>query len=161
MWKPLLSKYLHGFFFFFFARMLRGRICSLRSAWCQYNHSLQEKGDRSDCKKDWYLDSYQCWKNTCCIGLNVRQVLAGRVYPESQRSFRLGRSTTDIIFSMREIQGKFWEQQSTETTWHCLYRFLIPRLLSFDLVSREGLFDPSSPDWLSSKAFKHHHYLFS
>ena len=68
--KPLLSKYLHVFFLFcfvlfFFARMLRGRICSLRSAWCQYNHSLQEKGDRSDCNKDWYFDSYQCWKNTC------------------------------------------------------------------------------------------------
>ena len=141
-WKQLLSKYLHVFFIFlFFARMLRGRICSLRSAWRQYNHSLQEKGDRSDCNKDWYLDSYQCWENTC---LYSSQCTASPSRPGLPWVTRL---TTQLqtrkihhwyTFSMRQIQGKFWEQQSTETTWHCLYQSLIPRLSSFDLVSREG-----------------------
>ena len=57
------------------------------------------------------------------------QVLAARVYPECQCGFRAGSSTIDMIFSVRQLQEKYQEQNK-------------PLFLTkaFDLVSRSGLF---------------------
>ena len=41
------------------------------------------------------------------------QFLASRVYPESQSGFREGHSTIDMIFSLRQLQEKYREQQMT------------------------------------------------
>ena len=39
------------------------------------------------------------------------QSLASRGYPESQCGFRTGRSTIDMVFSIRQLQEKYREQQ--------------------------------------------------
>ena len=62
------------------------------------------------------------------------QVLAERVYPESQFGFRAGRSTLDMIFSVRRLQEKCREQQMP------LYIAFIDLTKAFDLVSKKGLF---------------------
>ena len=62
------------------------------------------------------------------------QELAERIYPESQFGFRAGRSTIDMIFSLRQLQEKCREQHMP------LYIAFIDLTKSFDLVSRDGLF---------------------
>ena len=62
------------------------------------------------------------------------QKLAERVYPESQCGFRSKRSTTDMIFSVRQLQEKCNEQNMP------LYIAFIDLTKAFDLVSREGLY---------------------
>ncbi|PIK34997.1 putative RNA-directed DNA polymerase from mobile element jockey-like [Apostichopus japonicus] len=62
------------------------------------------------------------------------QVLADRVYPESQCGFRSGRSTIDMIFSVRQLQEKCREQQQP------LFLAFVDLTKAFDLVSRSGLF---------------------
>ena len=61
------------------------------------------------------------------------QVLAERIYPESQCGFRSQRSTMDMIFSVRQLQEKSKEQNMP------LYIAFIDLTKAFDLVSREGL----------------------
>ena len=61
-------------------------------------------------------------------------ILAARIYPESQCGFRAGRSTIDMIFTVRQIQGKCREQGKP------LYLAFIDLTKVFDLVSRKGLF---------------------
>ena len=48
-----------------------------------------------------------------CVELIELQQLAERVYPESQCGFRPGRSTVDMIFSVRQLQEKCREQNMT------------------------------------------------
>lgn len=62
------------------------------------------------------------------------QSLAERVYPEAQCGFRAGRSTVDMIFSLRQMQEKCHEQR------RLLYIAFIDLTKAFDLVSRKGLF---------------------
>ena len=62
------------------------------------------------------------------------QVLADRVYPESQCGFRAERSTVDMIFSVRQLQEKCRERQMP------LYMAFIDLTKAFDFVSRRGLF---------------------
>ena len=62
------------------------------------------------------------------------QKLAERVYPESQRGFRAGRSTIDMLFSLRQLQEKCREQQTP------LHIAFIDLIKAFDLVSRDDLF---------------------
>ena len=45
------------------------------------------------------------------VVLKRLQVLADRVCPESQCGFRANRSTTDMVFSLRQLQEKCREQQ--------------------------------------------------
>ena len=62
------------------------------------------------------------------------QKLAERIYPESQCGCRAGRSTIDMIFSLRQLQEKCTEQHMP------LYIAFIDLTKAFDLVSRDGLF---------------------
>ena len=95
----------------------------------------KNKGDRSDC------NSYRGISLLSIVGkayariiLKRLQILAERVYPESQCGFRTGRSTTDMIFSLRQLQEKCREQRQP------LYIAFIDLTKAFDLVSRSGLF---------------------
>ena len=95
----------------------------------------KNKGDRSDC------NNYRGISLLSIVGkvfarvvLMRLQVLAERVYPESQCGFRAGRLTLDMIFSVRQLQEKCREQQMP------LYIAFIDLTKAFDLVSRKGLF---------------------
>ena len=57
-----------------------------------------------------------------------------RVYPVSQCGFRAGRSTIDMIFSVRQLQEKCQEQNKP------LFLAFLDLTKAFDLVSRSGLF---------------------
>ena len=61
------------------------------------------------------------------------QVLAERIYPESQCGFRAKMATIDMIFSLRQLQEKCREQGKP------LYVAFIDLTKAFDLVSRDGL----------------------
>ena len=95
----------------------------------------KNKGDRSDC------NSYRGISLLSVVGklfarvtLKRLQILAERVYPESQCGFRANRSTTDMVFSLRQLQEKCREQRQP------LFIAFIDLTKAFDLVSREGLF---------------------
>ena len=95
----------------------------------------KNKGDRSDC------NSYRGISLLSIVGkvfarviLARLQVLAARVYPESQCGFRAGRSTIDMIFSVRQLQEKCQEQNKP------LFLAFLDLTKAFDLVSRSGLF---------------------
>ncbi|XP_051973121.1 probable RNA-directed DNA polymerase from transposon BS isoform X1 [Xyrauchen texanus] len=95
----------------------------------------KNKGDRSDC------NNYRGISLLSIVGkafgrvvLNRLQSLAERVYPEAQCGFRAGRSTIDMIFSLRQLQEKCREQRRP------LYIAFIDLTKAFDLVSRKGLF---------------------
>ena len=95
----------------------------------------KNKGDRSDC------NNYRGISLLSIVGkvfarvvLSRLQVLAEQVYPESQCGFRAGRSTVDMIFSVRQLQEKCQEQNKP------LYLAFIDLTKAFDLVSRDGLF---------------------
>ncbi|GAA6072584.1 RNA-directed DNA polymerase from mobile element jockey-like [Tachysurus ichikawai] len=95
----------------------------------------KNKGDRSDCNnyRGIYLFSI-VGKAFTRVALACLQTLASRIYPESQCGFRASRSTVDMIFSLRQLQEKFREQQMP------LYIAFIDLTKAFDLVSRSGLF---------------------
>lgn len=96
----------------------------------------KNKRDRSDC------NNYRGISLLSIVGkvfarvvLNRLQKLAVRVYPESQRGFKSGRSTIDMIFiSLRQLPEKCTEQRQH------LYTAFIDLTKVFDLVSRSGLF---------------------
>ena len=95
----------------------------------------KNKGERSDC------NNYRGISLLSIVGkvfarviLTRLQKLAERVYPESQCGFRSGRSTVDMIFSLRQLQEKCREQHMP------LYLSFIDLTKAFDLVSRDGLF---------------------
>ena len=96
---------------------------------------FKNKGDRSDC------NNYRGISLLIFVGkvfarvVLVRlQILADRIYTESQCGFRSRRSTVDMVFSVRQLQEKCREQQQL------LYLSLIDLTKAFDLVSRTGLF---------------------
>ena len=95
----------------------------------------KNKGDRSDC------NNYRGISLMSIVGkvfarvlLTRLQVLADCVYPESQCGFRAGRSTMDMIFTVRQLQEKSREQGKP------LYLAFIDLTKAFDLVSRKGFF---------------------
>ena len=96
----------------------------------------KNKGDRSDC------NNYRGISLLSIVGkvyarvvLNRLQLLAERVYPEAQCGFRAGRSTVDMIFSVRQLQEKCREQRRP------LYLAFVDLTKAFDTVSRSGLFN--------------------
>ena len=95
----------------------------------------KNKGDRSDC------NNYRGISLLSIVGkvfarvlLPRLQALGDRVYPESQCGFRPGRSTIDMIFSIRQLQEKCREQRQP------LFIAFVDLTKAFDLVSRNGLF---------------------
>ena len=62
------------------------------------------------------------------------QKLADWIYSETQCGFRSGRSTIDMIFSLRQLQEKCQEQQKP------LYITFVDLTKAFDTVSRSGLY---------------------
>ncbi|KAL1255575.1 hypothetical protein QQF64_013636 [Cirrhinus molitorella] len=95
----------------------------------------KNKGDRSDCNNYRGISLLSVVSKVFArVALARLQALASRVYPESQCGFRTGRSTVDMIFSLRQLQEKCQEQQMP------LYIAFIDLTKAFDLVSRSGLF---------------------
>ena len=95
----------------------------------------KNKGDRSDCNNYKSISLLSIVGKAFARVLLIRlQKLASRVYPESQCGFRAGRSTIDMIFSVRQLQEKCREQGMP------LYVAFIDLTKAFDLVSRKGLF---------------------
>lgn len=93
------------------------------------------KGDRGDC------NSYCGISLLSIVGklfsrviLYKLQQLANRIYPESQCGFRGGRSTVDMIFTLRQVQEQCREQNTS------LYIAFVDLNKAFDTVSREGLY---------------------
>ncbi|XP_044176632.1 uncharacterized protein LOC122959374 [Acropora millepora] len=96
----------------------------------------KNKGDRSDCNNNRGISLLSIvGKVFARVALSRLQKLASRVYPESQCSFRAGRSTVDMIFSLRQLQEKCREQQQP------LFIAFVDLTKAFDLVSRSGLFE--------------------
>ncbi|TWW59286.1 R2 Retrovirus-related Pol polyprotein from type I retrotransposable element [Takifugu flavidus] len=95
----------------------------------------KNKGDRSDCNNYRGISLLSTTGELFArVVLNRLQVLAEKIYSESQAGFRVGRSTTDMIFSLRQLQEKCREQRKP------LYMAFIDLTKAFDLVSRSGLF---------------------
>ena len=71
----------------------------------------KNKGDRSDCNNYMGISLLSIvGKVFTRILLTRLQTLAARIYPASQCGFRAGRSTIDMIFTVRQIQEKCREQ---------------------------------------------------
>ena len=95
----------------------------------------KQKGDKGDCNNyRGILLLSVLGKVFARVILPRLQILADRIYPESQCGFRSGRSTTDMIFSVRQIQEKCREQNRP------LHIAFVDLTKAFDMVSREGLF---------------------
>lgn len=95
----------------------------------------KNKGDRSDCNNYRGISLLSIvGKAFAKVVLKRLQVLADRVYPESQCGFRAKRSTIDMVFSLRQLQEKCREQRRP------LFLAFIDLTKAFDLVSRSGLF---------------------
>ncbi|XP_063605235.1 uncharacterized protein LOC134780428 [Penaeus indicus] len=103
---------------------------------------FKNKGDRSDCNNYRGISLLSIVRKMFARILLTRlQKLAARVYPESQCGFRAGRSTTDIIFSVRQLQEECREQGRP------LYLAFIDLTKAFDLVE-------------SNKAVCSHRHIF-
>ena len=96
----------------------------------------KNKGDRNDCNNYRGISLLSIvGKAFARVVLGRLQILASNVYPESQCGFRTGRSTMDMIFSLRQLQEKCIELQKA------LFIAFIDLTKAFDLVSRSGLFN--------------------
>ena len=95
----------------------------------------KNKGERNDCNNYRRISLLSIVGKVFARVILMRlQKLAERIYPESQCGLRAGRSTIDMIFSLRQLQEKCREQHMP------LYIAFIDLTKSFDLVSRDGLF---------------------
>ena len=96
----------------------------------------KRKGDRSECGNYRGISLLSTAGKVLARILNNRlRPLAERVLPETQCGFRPARGTTDMIFSIRQLQEKCREQQQP------LYMAFIDLTKAFDSVSRELLWD--------------------
>ena len=95
----------------------------------------KNKGNHSDCNNYHGISLLSIiGKLFALIILHRLQILADRIYPESQCGFCSKRSTIDMIFSLCQLQEKCREQNQP------LYLAFIDLTKAFDLVSRDGLF---------------------
>jgi len=98
-------------------------------------HLYKRKGNRNSC------DNHRGISLLSIAGKILARVLLNRLnahlerglLPESQCGFRAGRSTTDMIFSARQLQEKCQEQNVG------LYTTFVDLQKAFDTVSRGGL----------------------
>ena len=97
--------------------------------------AIFKKGDRKDCGNYRGISLLSiAGKIMARILLNrVNQMISPVVLPETQCGFREGRSTMDMVFSLRQVQDKCQEQNMP------LYAVFIDFTKAFDTVSREGL----------------------
>lgn len=94
------------------------------------------KGDRGDCNNYRGISLLSIvGKAFAKVVLRRLETLASQIYPESQCGFRAGRSTTDMIFTLRQLQEKCREQRVP------LYMAFIDLNKAFDTVSRQGLYE--------------------
>ena len=95
----------------------------------------KNKGERNDCNNYRGISLLSIVGKVFARVILMRlQKLAERIYLESQCGFRAGRSTIDMIFSLRQLQEKCREQHMP------LCVAFIDLTKAFDLVSRDGLF---------------------
>ena len=95
----------------------------------------KNKGDKGDCNNYRGISLLSITgKAFARVLLKRLQKLAERVLPESQCGFRSGRSTMDMIFSLRQLQEKCREQNKP------LHIAFVDLTKAFDTVSRSGLF---------------------
>ena len=95
----------------------------------------KNKGDRSECDNHRGIFLLNIiGKIFSRILLPRVQILGENMYPESQCGFRQGRSTTDMVFSVRQLQEKCREKRVP------LHIAFIDLTKAFDSVSREGLY---------------------
>ena len=96
---------------------------------------FKRKGDKTDCGN---------WRGISLLsiaGKVISRILLNRlvdaiaeeILPESQCGFRRGRGTTDMVFTLRQIQEKSREQQKP------LYMVFIDLTKAFDSVNRDAL----------------------
>ena len=72
----------------------------------------KNKGDRGDCNNYRGISLLNIvGKLFAKVVLMKLQVLAERIYPESQCGFRVKRATIDMIFSLRHLQEKCRKQE--------------------------------------------------
>ena len=127
-----------------------------RYIWSQIITLYKNKGNRSNCNNYRGISLLSIIRKVFAHMVLMRlQVLAERVYTESQCGFRAERSTVDMIFSVPQLQEKCREQQMP------LYIAFIDLMKAFDLVSRTGLFQLlkkiSCPSQLLSITASFHH----
>ena len=96
----------------------------------------KRKGDRSECGNYRGISLLATAGKILARILNNRlKTLSERILPETQAGFRPSRSTTDMIFTLRQLQEKCREQHQP------LYLAFIDLSKAFDRVSRELLWD--------------------
>ena len=101
----------------------------------QFMQLYKNKGDRSECDNHRGISLLNIiGKIFSRILLPRVQILGEHIYPESQCGFRQGRSTTDMVFSVRQLQEKCREKRVP------LHIAFIDLTKAFDSVSREGLY---------------------
>ena len=95
----------------------------------------KNKGDKGDCNNYRGISLLNITgKAFARILLRRLQKLSERILPESQCGFRAGRSTMDMIFSLRQLQEKCREQKQP------LHMAFVDLTKAFDTVSRSGLY---------------------
>ena len=97
--------------------------------------TIFKKGDRADC------GNYRGISLPSIAGKVFARILLNKlnkhisvhISPETQCGFRAGRSTIDMIFTLREVQEKCIEQNMP------LYAVFVHFKKAFDTVNRDGL----------------------
>lgn len=94
----------------------------------------KKKGDRAECGNHRGISLLAiAGKVLAKIMLNRLKIISEAVLPESQCGFRAGRSTADMIFTLRQLQEKAAEQHQS------LYMVFVDFTKAFDTVDRPTL----------------------
>eukprot|EP00106_Octopus_bimaculoides_P018631 XP_014786073.1 PREDICTED: uncharacterized protein LOC106880583 [Octopus bimaculoides] len=95
----------------------------------------KNKGDRGD-RNNYHGISLlsTVGKTFARVILPRLQVLASRIYPESQCGFRRSRSTTDMIFSICQLQKSREQKMPLYMTFIDFYRYSIEIIASTNLL---------------------------